>query len=320
MRRDGAIRAVWIAGALAALFAIVRAQRLRAVARRVPDPVALDLHRRAGLSVVPMGHLAARRRDFLALFADQSRVRVWLFRWLVFRLMFFSGVVKLLSGDPTWRDLTAMRFHYETQPLPTPLAWYMHQLPLARAEGLDRRSPSRRVAGAGAVLRAAAGAADRRRGSRSRCKFLILATGNYTFFNWLTIVLCMWLFIEPEPHRMQPVGQRRGLADIHRDDQRAAVSGAFGIPMPPGGSAMLHASSPLRIVNSYGLFAVMTTRAPGDHRRGLERRRRRGPRTSSGTSRATCIARRRSSPRTSRDSIGRCGSPRSATTSRIAGS
>ena len=43
--------------------------------------------------------------------------------WLLFRLMFSSGVVKVRSGDRTWRTLTALTFHYETQPLPTPLAW-----------------------------------------------------------------------------------------------------------------------------------------------------------------------------------------------------
>ena len=43
--------------------------------------------------------------------------------------MFASGLVKLLSGDATWRSLTALQFHYETQLLPTPLAWYAHQLP-----------------------------------------------------------------------------------------------------------------------------------------------------------------------------------------------
>src|ERR1700678_961657 len=55
-----------------------------------------------------------------------ARYVVW---WLLFRLMFLSGVVKLASGDPTWRHLTALTFHYQTQPLPTALAWYASQLP-----------------------------------------------------------------------------------------------------------------------------------------------------------------------------------------------
>src|SRR5262249_59254759 len=58
-----------------------------------------------------------------------SRLAVWVFRFLLFRLMFESGAVKLLSGDPTWRGLNALNYHYQTQPLPTPMAWYAHQLP-----------------------------------------------------------------------------------------------------------------------------------------------------------------------------------------------
>jgi hypothetical protein len=50
---------------------------------------------------------------------EPSHAVLWLLRWLLFRLMFSSGIVKLLSGDLSWRDLTALRYHYETQPLPT---------------------------------------------------------------------------------------------------------------------------------------------------------------------------------------------------------
>ncbi len=54
----------------------------------------------------------------------------WLLWWLLFRLVFESGVVKLTWNDPTWHNLTALTFHYETQPLPTWIGWYAHQLPL----------------------------------------------------------------------------------------------------------------------------------------------------------------------------------------------
>src|SRR5262249_25643239 len=45
-----------------------------------------------------------------------SPIVLWLLRWLLFRLMFSSGIVKLMSGDPAWRNLTALNYHYETQP------------------------------------------------------------------------------------------------------------------------------------------------------------------------------------------------------------
>ena len=58
-----------------------------------------------------------------------STAVLWLIRLLLFRLMIFSGLVKLLSGDPSWRDLTALSFHYLTQPLPHVVSWFAHQLP-----------------------------------------------------------------------------------------------------------------------------------------------------------------------------------------------
>ena len=59
-----------------------------------------------------------------------SRLVLWLLRLLLFKLMFSSGCVKLFSGDPNWRNLTALTFHYQTQPLPTWIGWYANQLPL----------------------------------------------------------------------------------------------------------------------------------------------------------------------------------------------
>jgi Lipase maturation factor len=53
---------------------------------------------------------------------------IWLFRWLVFRLMIGAGLIKL-RGDPAWRDLTALYYHFETQPIPNPLSRYFHFLP-----------------------------------------------------------------------------------------------------------------------------------------------------------------------------------------------
>jgi hypothetical protein len=55
---------------------------------------------------------------------------VWVWRFLLFRLMCAAGAGKLSSGDPAWRDGTAMSYHYETQPLPNPISKLMHQLPL----------------------------------------------------------------------------------------------------------------------------------------------------------------------------------------------
>lgn len=113
----------------------------------------------------------------------------WLVRWLLFRLMFASGVVKLTSRCPAWWGLTALTYHYETQCLPTPAAWFAHHLPV----WLHRLSvvatflieiavpplffaPIRR-------LRLSAFYAQ------ALLQILIIITGNYNFFNLLTLVL-----------------------------------------------------------------------------------------------------------------------------------
>ena len=70
---------------------------------------------------------------FLAIFLGPSHtvpptLVLVAFRWLVFRLEFGAGLIKL-RGDPCWRDLTCLNYHHETQPLPNPLSWYFHHLP-----------------------------------------------------------------------------------------------------------------------------------------------------------------------------------------------
>lgn len=121
--------------------------------------------------------------------ADPPRLARWLLWWLLFRLMFLSGIVKLTSGDPTWRDFTALTFHYETQPLPTPLAWFVHNLP-----GWFHRAS---CAGMFVIELIAPFLIFAPRAFRHRAVLLIAAlmviialTGNYTYFNFLTLALC----------------------------------------------------------------------------------------------------------------------------------
>jgi hypothetical protein len=258
---DGAIAAVWILGAFATLAAIFSPWRRTALA------VCLMLW----LSVCAAGQdflsfqwdVLLLEAGFLAIFADDSPMRLWLLRWLLFRLMFFSGAIKLLSHDRAWRDLTAMSYHYLTQPLPNPLSWYMYQLPLWFHKGetlftfvAELAVPflyfaPRRWRHIGGWITIALQA-------------LIFTTGNYTYFNLLAIALVMTLFIEPRrgprplPHRITTaavasfVGIVSGLLFLE----------LFSVPLPPGGAEILHAMAPLRIVNSYGLFATMTTERP----------------------------------------------------------
>lgn len=121
-----------------------------------------------------------------------SRMILWLIRLLLFKLMFFSGVVKLDSKDEVWWNLTALSVHYETQPLASPLAWYAHQLPeefqivccgvmfvieLVVPFLIFTTRWLRQFAFFSLIILMCA----------------IILTGNYTFFNFLTMLLCISL-------------------------------------------------------------------------------------------------------------------------------
>ena len=189
------------------------------------------------------------------------RMAIWLFRFLIFRLMLESGVVKLLSGDPTWRNLTALNYHYETQPLPTPPAWYfahlpgfMHKVSVASVFGVELAVPflflaTRRLRRIAAVLTIG-------------FQLLIGFTGNYTFFNLLTIVLC-FIPLFDKGERAIPGRYRwlicavSGILIVFGLLQLVNTLGLIRIPEPlatvDSGAETFH------IVNRYGLFAVMTT-------------------------------------------------------------
>jgi predicted DCC family thiol-disulfide oxidoreductase YuxK len=205
-------------------------------------------------------------------------VGVWLARWLLFRFMFMSGVVKLISGDPNWRNLSALSYHFLTQPLPTPLAWYAARLPaqVLRAETgavffvelvlpflifCPRRL--RFVAAFGILALQAC----------------ILATGNYNWFNLQTMLLCLPLFDDAALRRVLP-GRLLGLmpAAVGSQNPRRATTIVVGVAAalmvflslaqmderfggspPETALAIDDLFEPFHIVSPYGLFAVMTT-------------------------------------------------------------
>ena len=142
----------------------------------------------------------------------------WLLWLLLFKLMFLSGATKLISLDETWWNLTALDYHYYTQPLPTWTAWYVHHAPawfgtvsilfMYFAELVVPfcvflpRGP--RTAGALVLL---------------TLQVLIAATGNYTFFNLLSGMLCLVLLDDatlgtllPARLREAALGDPRALA------------------------------------------------------------------------------------------------------------
>ncbi len=211
-----------------------------------------------------------------------ARAPLWLLRWLLFRLLLSSGVVKLTSGDPTWRSLSALDFHYWTQPLPTRVGWYAHLLP-----GWAQSVSVLGVFAGELVVPFLIFAPRRPRwaGFWGIVGFqgLIALTGNYAFFNLLTASLAV-LLLDDEvwPGRIREWLARARARETGRASRRwpapvtallvvalfpaslAELQAAFGARLP--GTAPLEAAdrllAPLRVVNGYGLFAVMTTARP----------------------------------------------------------
>lgn len=131
---------------------------------------------------------------FLTIFLTNgpTRLLLFLFHWLLFRLRFMSGMSKLASGDPSWWNLTTLNYYFETQPLPHVGAWYFHQLPEWILQGgvllvfftelivpffifLPRKF---RLFAAGSTI---------------LLQLIIIATSNHNWINLLTIMLCLFL-------------------------------------------------------------------------------------------------------------------------------
>jgi hypothetical protein len=195
---------------------------------------------------------------------DQAWWLVWL---LVARLMFFGGLAKLLSGDPSWQDGTALTWHYWTQPLPNPLSPWMWRapawtsaigvaftfvvelvLPVAILAGWKGRA----VAAAGFVL----------------LMELLALTGNYGYFQFLAIVLSLalvddraWALLGVPIPAAAPPGRFRGMlmpvaaALALLAACQALVSTDLA---PPAVQTVVRRADPWRSVNRYGLFATMT--------------------------------------------------------------
>ncbi len=276
---DAMIRTVWVAGVVFSVF-LFAGTNWRLVR------VALFL---LYLSLVTTGQVFMSYQwdallleaGFLTIFLGSSKLIVKLFRWLLFRLVFLSGAVKLLSHDPTWHNFTALPVHYETQPLPTPVAWPFYQFPpifqrvsvgfVFFVELLIPfliLAPRRvRVFAAFAII---------------LLQILIALTGNYAFFNLLTVALCLFLLDDAFFRRRFPESiVRRVPRAFFQTSMRPLVrrsclllymlvlfvsgfemAGMFSGAHWTVADKVIAAVAPFEIVNTYGLFAVMTTTRP----------------------------------------------------------
>ncbi|KAI2504273.1 hypothetical protein MHU86_10200 [Fragilaria crotonensis] len=120
-----------------------------------------------------------------------SPLSPWPLRFLLFKLMYMSGVVKLQARCPTWLNMTALEYHFSTQCLPGPLAWHAQQVhPFLLRCGV---AVTLWVEIPGTILLLMPFAPMRRTGAilQLLLQLFIILTGSYNFFNLLTMTLCI---------------------------------------------------------------------------------------------------------------------------------
>jgi hypothetical protein len=218
--------------------------------------------------------------------AEPNPIVRWVLWSLAFKLTFLSGITKLASGDPTWAGWTAMTYHYWTQPLPAWTSWYAAQQPAALLYWSVPPMFAIELVAPFAIFLPA----RFRRTRLVACVLMILlqagigATGNYGFFNLLTIVLYLALLddqtlgrrpvtpLESDRPRPEPKAWRVAVSvaavaiaclsavAFVREIQVTARSRAQIARAWPG--RVLASLEPFRSVNGYGLFRVMTTERP----------------------------------------------------------
>jgi Lipase maturation factor len=207
---------------------------------------------------------------FLAIFLGSGntkppRIIFWLLLWELFRVMFGAGMIKL-RGDPCWRNLTCLYYHYETQPLPNPLSWYFYHLPHAWQRMCVLFTlfvelivpwfyfvPWRRARAVAGLL-------------TIYFQFTLILSGNLSWLNYITIALCIPCFDDAMLRRVIRFrhGESRQQFWLHRWAVNILVCVVALLSVRPAinlfsRNQLMNASfEPLHLVNTYGAFGSVT--------------------------------------------------------------
>src|SRR5467141_2983234 len=195
---------------------------------------------------------------------------IWLFRWLGFRIMIGAGLIKL-RGDPCWRDLTCLYYHYETQPIPNPISRYLHFAPLwfHKFEVLWNHfvelivpwfsfGPRRARHIAGVLL--------------VTFQIFLSITGNLSFLNYLTIIPFLACFDDTFLRHFLPKEVVKRAERAAQESEPSRISNTIAIALSilvvylsvapvlnlvSGRQLMNYSYDPLDLVNTYGAFGTV---------------------------------------------------------------
>src|SRR5689334_23161009 len=192
---------------------------------------------------------------------------IWLFRWLGFRIMIGAGLIKL-RGDPCWRDLTCLYYHYETQPIPSPISRYLHFAPhwfhkfeTAWNHFIELVVPwfsfgprmARHIAGVLLVT----------------FQIFLIISGNLSFLNYLTIIPFLACFDDSFLRHFLPAALVRRAEQAAQQTQPSRINNAIAVALSimviwlsiptvlnlvSGRQLMNYSFDPLDLVNTYGAF------------------------------------------------------------------
>ncbi|AFM18911.1 Protein of unknown function (DUF1222) [Mycolicibacterium chubuense NBB4] len=186
---------------------------------------------------------------------------LWLVRWLVFRVEFGAGLIKM-RGDPCWRDLTCLHYHHETQPMPGPLSWFFHHLPkpLHRVEVAGNHVAQLLVPFALFAPQPVASAAA---GIVIVTQLWLVMSGNFAWLNWVTIVLAFGAIDRSAYSAVLPVSSAPALptpplwyaAIVIAATALSAFLSYWPVRNMLGRRQHMNASfNPFHLVNTYGAF------------------------------------------------------------------
>jgi Lipase maturation factor len=195
---------------------------------------------------------------------------IWLFRWLGFRIMVGAGLIKL-RGDPCWRDLTCLYYHYETQPIPNPISRYLHFAPhwfhkfeTAWNHCIELVVPwfsfgprtARHVAGVLLVT----------------FQIFLIISGNLSFLNYLTIIPFLACFDDIVLGRILPASLVRRAQKAADESEPSPIINTIAVALSilvawlsiapvlnlvSGRQLMNYSYDPLDLVNTYGAFGTV---------------------------------------------------------------